>query len=358
MTGLDARVVVRRPAHVLDVRIAARPGEVVAVVGPNGSGKTTLLRALAGLVTPAEGHVVLDGVPWHGDGARVPVQDRHVGVVFQDRLLFPHLSARDNVGYGLRARGADRRTSRREADAWLQRLGVGELGARRPSQLSGGQAQRVAIARALAPRPRLLLLDEPLAALDVGVAMTLRLELARHLTAYDGVTLLVTHDAVDALTVADRVVVLDEGRVVQDGSPEEVARRPRSPHVARLVGLNVLHGHSSGSRVELPGGELLLTSTAYDGPVHATFPPAAVTVGVDHPTGSARNQWQGEVVSVAPHGLAVRVHLDVAGGLIADVTVASAARLGLVPGRRVWATVKATEVEVHGALEPETAPLP
>ena len=358
MTGLDARVVVRRPTHVLDVRIAARPGEVVAVVGPNGSGKTTLLRALAGLLTAAEGHVRLDGAEWDGEGVRVPVQDRHVGVVFQERLLFPHLTARDNVGYGLRARGADRRTSRREADAWLQRLGVGELGGRRPSQLSGGQAQRVAIARALAPRPRLLLLDEPLAALDVGVAMTLRLELARHLAAYDGVTLLVTHDAVDALTMADRVVVLDEGRVVQDGSAEEVARRPRSPHVARLVGLNVLHGHSRDTRVELPSGELLHTSTAYDGSVHATFPPAAVTVGVDPPTGSARNQWQGHVVSVAPHGLAVRVHLDVAGGLIADVTAASAARLGLVPGQRVWATVKATEVEVHGALETETVPLP
>jgi molybdate transport system ATP-binding protein len=358
VTGLDARVVVRRPAHVLDVRITARPGEVVAVVGPNGSGKTTLLRVLAGLLTAAEGHVRLDGTDWDGEGVRIPVQDRHVGVVFQERLLFPHLTARDNVGYGLRARGLDRRTSRREADAWLHRLGVGELAARRPSQLSGGQAQRVAIARALAPHPRLLLLDEPLAALDVGVAMTLRLELARHLAAYDGVTLLVTHDAVDALTMADRVVVLDEGRVVQDGSPEEVARRPRSPHVARLVGLNVLHGHSRDTRVELPGGELLLTSTAYDGPVHATFPPAAVTVGVDPPTGSARNQWQGHVVSVAPHGLAVRVHLDVAGGLIADVTAASAARLGLVPGQPVWATVKATEVEVHGARVAAAAPLP
>ncbi|HET6563666.1 MAG TPA: ABC transporter ATP-binding protein [Marmoricola sp.] len=358
MKGLDARVLVRRPAHVLDVHLTARPGEVVAVVGPNGSGKTTLLRALAGLVRLTDGRVTLDGTGWEGGGTRLPVQDRHVGVVFQELLLFPHLTARDNVGYGLRARGADRRTSRTAADAWLHRLGVGDLGNRRPGQLSGGQAQRVAIARALAPRPRLLLLDEPLAALDVGVAMTLRLELARHLSAYDGVTLLVTHDAVDALTMADRVVVLDDGRVIQDGTPEEVARRPRTPHVARLVGLNVLHGRSRDTRIELPGGELLLTSTPYDGAVHATFPPAAVTVGVDAPTGSARNQWQGQVVSVAPHGLAVRVHLDITGGLIADVTAESAARLGLVPGRSVWATVKATEVEVHGAGASEAAPLP
>ncbi len=356
--GLSAEVLVRRPAHVLDVRLTASPGEVVAVVGPNGSGKTTLLRALAGLLPLTDGQVRLDGTTWEGAGRRLPVQDRHVGVVFQELLLFPHLTARDNVGYGLRARGSDRRTARTTADAWLQRLGVGELGGRRPGQLSGGQAQRVAIARALAPHPRLLLLDEPLAALDVGVAMTLRLELARHLTAFDGVTLLVTHDAVDALTMADRVVVLDRGLVIQDGTPEEVARRPRTPHVARLVGLNVLHGRSRDTRIELPGGELLLTSTAYDGPVHATFPPAAVTVGVDAPTGSARNQWHGRVVSVAPHGLAVRVHLDVAGGLIADVTAASAARLELAPGRPVWATVKATEVEVHGAVTGGPAPLP
>ena len=347
MSGLAAHVVVRRPAHTLDVELAAAPGEVVAVVGPNGSGKTTLLRALAGMVPLSDGEVRYDGRSWESSGRRLTVPERGVGMVFQDILLFPHLTARDNVAYGPRSRGTHRRAARALADDWLARLGVGELADRRPAQLSGGQAQRVAIARALATQPRLLLLDEPLAALDVGVAMTLRIELARHLAAYDGVTLLVTHDAVDALTMADRVVVVDEGRIVQEGTPTEVARLPRTAHVARLVGLNVLSGRSAGTRIALDGDGELVTATSYDGRVNATFSPAAVIVGVDPLTGSARNQWHGRVVSVAPHGLAVRVSLDVAGGLIADVTAESAGRLGLTPGREVWAAVKATEVSVH-----------
>jgi molybdate transport system ATP-binding protein len=355
VTGLEARVVVRRPAHTVDVALTAAPGEVVAVVGPNGSGKTTLLRALAGMVPLSAGEVRYDGRTWESPDRRLTVPQRGVGMVFQDVLLFPHLTARDNVAYGPRSRGLDRRAAREAADDWLRRLGVGELAGRRPRQLSGGQAQRVAIARALASRPRLLLLDEPLAALDVGVAMTLRIELARHLAAYDGVTLLVTHDAVDALTMADRVVVVDRGRIVQEGTPTEVARLPRTAHVARLVGLNVLTGRSAGNHVTLDADGELVTATAYDGRVNATFPPAAVTVGVDVPTGSARNRWHGRVVSVAPHGLAVRVHLDAAGGLIADVTAESAGRLGLTPGREVWAAVKATEVTVH-AESPEGLP--
>jgi molybdate transport system ATP-binding protein len=267
-------------------------------------------------------------------------------MVLQDVLLFPHLSALENVAFAPRSRGADKRSARATARTWLERVGAAELSRRRPHELSGGQAQRVAIARALAGGPRLLLLDEPLAALDVGVAMTLRVELARHLADYDGVSLLVTHDAVDALTLADRLLVVDDGRVVQEGTPADVARLPRTPHVARLVGLNVLTGQSSGSDVRLPDGSTLVTSEAYDGPVHVTFPPAAVAVGVEPSTGSARNQWRGRVVSVAPQGLVVRVHVDAAGGVLADVTARSAGLLGLVPGREVWVTVKATELSV------------
>jgi molybdate transport system ATP-binding protein len=362
--GLHARVRVERPTHLLELALTAAPGEVVAIVGPNGSGKTTLLRALAGLQQLDAGLVRCNGRAWDDTeaGVRADAADRHVGFVPQDVRLFPHLSVLENVAFGPRCRGVGRGPAREAAGGWLDRLGIGDLAGRRPHQLSGGQAQRAAVARALAADPDLLLLDEPLAALDPAVAMTLRLELARHLTAYDGVTLLVTHDAVDALTLARRIVVLDEGRIVQDGPSDEVARQPATEHVARLVGLNVLRGRSHGSLVDLPDGTSLATATEHDGPVVVTFPPSAVTVALEPSHGSARNQWRGRVVSAAVHGLAVRVHIDAAGGLLADVTAESAGRLGLLPGRDVWAAVKATETtarpEQSTTVPRAGAPLP
>jgi molybdate transport system ATP-binding protein len=347
---LDAHVVVRRPEHTLDVRLVAARGDVVAVIGPNGAGKSTLVRALAGIEPIDDGHVVCDGETWEKRGAaRVPTRARRVGMVFQNGLLFPHLSAVDNVAYGPRSRGSGRRDARAAARDWLARLGVADLADRHPGALSGGQAQRVAIARALATEPRLLLLDEPLSALDVGVAMALRVDLARHLAHFGGVALLVTHDALDAMTVANRVLVVEDGRVAQEGTPREVARRPATDHVARLVGLNVLRGRGSGTTVRLADGAVLVSTTAAHGDVRACFAPSAVTLSVGEPSGSARNRWAGGVTSVAPHGSAVRVHVDTVGGLIADVTPESAAQLGLVPGAQVWATVKATEVTVYGA---------
>jgi len=346
---LDAHVVVRRPAHTLDVQVRAERGDVLAVIGPNGAGKSTLVRALAGVVPLDEGRVVCDGETWDAEpgGVRREARLRRVGMVFQQGLLFPHLTATENVAYGLRSRGTRRRDAERVARAWLTQLGVAELAERRPAQLSGGQAQRVAVARALAARPRLLLLDEPLSALDVGVAMALRIELARHLADFDGVSVLVTHDALDAMTVANRVLVLDDGRVAQVGTPAEVARRPATDHVARLVGLNVLRGTSDGTSIRLRDGGVLVSSTPARGDVSACFPPSAVTLTVGEPSGSARNRWPGAVTTVAPHGSEVRVHVDAAGGLIADVTPASAAQLRLAPGTAVWATVKATEISVY-----------
>ncbi len=351
---LDAHVVVRRPGHTLDVHLTAERGDVVAVIGPNGAGKSTLVRALAGIEPLDEGQVVCDGRRWEGDGAaRTDIRDRGIGMVFQQELLFPHLSAVDNVAFGPRSRGAGRRAAEQTARAWLTRLGVDDLAERRPAQLSGGQAQRVAIARALATGPGLLLLDEPLSALDVGVAMALRIELSRHLAEYDGVAVLVTHDALDAMTVANRVLVIDDGRVAQDGTPAEVAQRPATDHVARLVGLNVLRGVSSGTSIRLRDGSTLVSATPACGDVSACFTPSAVTLTVGEPQGSARNRWRGTITSVAPHGSAVRVHLDAAVGLIADVTPASSAELGLVPGAEVWATVKATEISVYSSDSPE-----
>ena len=349
MSHLDAHVVVRRPSHTLDVRLTAERGDVIAVIGPNGAGKSTLVRALAGIEPLTEGHIACAGATWEEAGRRrLEVRRRRVGVVFQNELLFPHLSALGNAAFGPRSRGVHRHEAETVAREWLARFGIEDLADRRPGQLSGGQAQRVSIARALAAHPQVLLLDEPLSALDVGVAMALRLELARHLAEYDGVTVLVTHDALDAMTLANRVLVLDEGRVAQTGTPQEVARRPLTEHVARLVGLNVLRGASHGTAVRLVDGTDLVTAVPTDGEVNACFSPAAVTLTLEEPTGSARNRWAGTVVSASPHGSAVRVHVDAATGLIADVTPESAAALGLTPGRRVWATVKATEVQVYG----------
>lgn len=322
----DGRLdVALRVADRVAAAFTAGPGEVLAVIGPNGAGKSSLVRALAGLV-PAEGHARLGGT----DLLQVPARDRSVGLVFQGQFLFPHLTALANVAFGPRARGTHRKEAAEDARAWLERFGIGELADRRPRQLSGGQAQRVAIARALATRPRLLLLDEPFTGLDVKVAMALRIELGRHLASYDGVTLLVTHDAIDALTIADRVLVLDEGRVAQLGSPAEVSQRPRTEHVARLVGLNVVR-----DAVQL-----------------MAFTPDAVVVTLQEPVGSPRLRWHGRVADVSPHGDAVRVLVHAEPDLIADVTPAAATELSLVPGREVWLSVKATAVRTYAPEAP------
>ena len=211
-----------------------RPGRSWSSIGPNGAGKSTLLRALAGL----EPGRVRVGERRLDRPRRSP--ERRVGYVFQDQSLFPHLSALDNVAFGPRSAGSQPREADGTRARWLERFGIGELADRRPRELSGGQAQRVAIARALATDPDVLLLDEPFAGLDVVGAMALRIELGRHLRDFAGIALLVTHDALDALTLADRVLVLDEGRIAQVGPPAEVAARPRTAHVARLVGLNLV----------------------------------------------------------------------------------------------------------------------
>jgi molybdate transport system ATP-binding protein len=319
MTGLELNLSV--PGRVR-ATATAEPGQVVAVIGPNGAGKSSLLRAVAGLV-PADGELRVDGVSWMSRSVR----ERAVGMAFQDQLLFPHLTARENVAFGPRTAGTPRAEARRLAQEWLDRFGVGDLAARKPRQLSGGQAQRVSIARALATSPRVLLLDEPFAGLDVGVAASLRAELAGHLSTYDGVTLLVTHDAIDALTLADVVWVLDAGELAQVGTPHAVAARPLTRHVARLVGLNVL---ADGSRL-------------------VSFSPSAVTVSPAEPLGSARHRWSGTVTSLAPHGDAVRLLVSGEHDLLADVTPAAVAELELRPGSPVWLSVKETAVRSYPA---------
>lgn len=346
---LHAHCVVRRPTHTTTVGIDGEPGEVVALIGPNGAGKTTALRAIAGLVPLTSGVITVDDVVLADDHTHVPTHRRNVGYVFQDHLLFPHLTAVDNVAFGLRSRGVARGIARQTAKDWLGRLAIAEVAGQRPGQLSGGQAQRVAIARALAGNPSLLLLDEPTASLDVAAAMRLRTSLRQHLRDFAGVSVLVTHTALDTMVLADRVLVMQEGRIVQQGTPTDVAAYPKTQHVAALVGLNLIRGDARNGVLSLPGGEHLVTAEQISGSCCAAFPPSAVSLFTTTPSGSPRNVWRSTVTSLTPHGDAVRVHLDAPTPLLADVTPAALASLDLQVGSIVWAAVKATEVAVYPA---------
>jgi molybdate transport system ATP-binding protein len=349
--SLEAHLELQLGALDLDAEIAVADGEVVAIVGPNGSGKTSVMRALAGLVPLSGGRIVLDGEVLEdpAQGLRVPPERRPVGFVFQDYLLFPHLSALENVAFGLRCRGMPRSQARDRARAWLNRMGLAAHMAARPRALSGGQAQRVALARALATDPRLLLLDEPTAALDAGAKVELRREIRRHLATFAGTRLLVTHDPLEAATLADRLVVLEAGRVVQSGTPAEVSERPRSQYVAELVGINLLRGRADGYRVVLASGGSLIVATQARGEVFAVVHPRAVALHAREPEGSPRNVWREKVRSLDLEGSRVRVGIDGEVPLVAEVTPAAVADLGLAEGEPVWASVKATEVSVYPA---------
>ncbi|MFJ9743210.1 ABC transporter ATP-binding protein [Streptomyces sp. NPDC101166] len=344
--GLDSRLVVDRGSFRLDVTLRAAPGDVVALLGPNGAGKTTALRALAGLVPLAEGHLRLDGEALE----RTAPESRPVGVVFQDYLLFPHLSALDNVAFGPRCQGATKAQARAQAAGWLERMGLTEHAGAKPRRLSGGQAQRVALARALATHPRLLLLDEPLAALDARTRLEVRAGLRRHLAAFEAVAVLVTHDPLDAMVLADRLVVVEHGRVVQEGAPSDIARHPRTEYIAQLVGLNLYRGRADGHTVHLDAGPALTTAEELSGPVFVAFPPSAVTLHRDRPAGSsARNMWRCEVAGLETHGDQIRADLGGELPLAADLTTVAAAELDLHPGATVWATLKAAQTHAYPA---------
>ncbi|WP_029434184.1 ABC transporter ATP-binding protein [Blastococcus sp. URHD0036] len=347
--SLDAAVRVQRGVLHVELDVHVEDGEVLAVLGPNGAGKSSLLRVLAGLLPPDGGRVEVDGEPWDdvAAGVHLPAHRRRLGMVFQDHLLFPHLTVTDNVAFGLRTRGAGRRESRAAAREWLARVELAEFGSRRPGELSGGQAQRVALARALAGEPALLLLDEPLSALDARTRLTVRAELRRHLGDFPGSTVLVTHDPVDAMALADRVLVVEEGRVVQAGPPGEVARRPRTDYVARLVGLSLLAGAGEGATVRLDGGGRVAVAEPASGSVFVAVRPESVALWPDPPHGSPRNVWPVRLVGATPHGATVRCELDGEVPLLADVTAAAFAELGLAPGAELWASVKASEVAVY-----------
>ncbi|MFE5087625.1 ABC transporter ATP-binding protein [Streptomyces mirabilis] len=345
--GLDAHLVVHRDTFRLDIALTAAPGDVVALLGPNGAGKSTALRALAGLTPLSDGGLIrLDGT----DLGRTPPEARPVGVVFQDYLLFPHLSALDNVAFGPRCQGVSKAAARERAAQWLERMGLAEHAAAKPRRLSGGQAQRVALARALATHPRLLLLDEPLAALDARTRLDVRSQLRRHLSDFEAVAVLVTHDPLDAMVLADRLVVVEHGRVVQEGTPSDIARHPRTDYIAQLVGLNLYRGAAEGHTVRLDTGPAITTTEYLSGPVFVAFPPSAVTLYRDRPTGSsARNLWRCEVAGLETHGDQIRAALTGELALAADLTTVAAAELDLHTGAPVWATVKAAQTHAYPA---------
>lgn len=350
--SLRARIGLERPAFTLDLDLDVAAGETIGLLGPNGSGKSTTLRCLAGLERPQGATIEITGIPVTDTarGIDVPPERRSVGYVFQDYLLFPHMSVLDNVAFGLRSRGVGKAEAAAAARDWLERLDIADLAQRRPGQLSGGQAQRVALARALVTEPDLLLLDEPLAALDAGTRASVRSLLRRHLADFRGAVVLVTHDPMDAMVLADRVVVLEQGRVVQTGPPGEIARRPASDYVAQLVGVNMLRGVASDGTVELAGGGAIhIADHVITGPVIVALRPEAISVHLRHPEGSARNVWQAAVKALESRGDLVRVELDGPPAVTAVITPGAVADLGLHEGSRVWLSAKATELDVYPA---------
>jgi molybdate transport system ATP-binding protein len=348
--------------------VEARPGRVLGVLGPNGAGKSTLLALVAGLAAPSSGTVHVGGRLVAGPRAWAPPHDRRVTLLAQDPLLFPHLTALDNVAFGPRAAGAARREADRLALTLLDRVGCADLAGRRPAALSGGQSQRVALARALAPDPEVVLLDEPLSALDVGSAAEMRHLLRDVLRGSGRTAVLVTHDLLDVLAVADDVVVLDGGTVAEAGPVGEVLTRPRSRFAAALAGVNLVLGHlaadedaviapatgTAADRASVPPlvvHGLVDPGCAPGEAVAATFGPRAVSVHRTPPGGSPRNALPVRVGALERQGDLVRVRGTTATGhvLAADITPASVTALDLAPGAEVLFSVKTAEVTIFEA---------
>jgi len=362
---LQAEVTLARPGFFLDVAVEVAPGETLAVLGPNGAGKSTLLDILAGLLAPDRGTVTVGGRELTRAGAvLVPPERRRVGLLGQDPMLFPHLSATENIAFGPRSQGRTRGAARAEAREWVARMGLAGLADRRPGQLSGGQRQRVALARALAARPDLLLLDEPLGALDARTAPEIRQLLRTHLRASGVLSVLVTHDPLDAAVLADRVLILEDGAVVDRGPTAQVLAAPRSGFGAALAGLNLVPGTVDA---QVPAGGLgtirpgppqpgpaggMLTGVAGEvlpagAAAAAVFPPTAVSLFAVPVTGSPRNHWAATVTGLHTQGAAIRVQTSGPVEIAADVTAAAVAELGLTVGGQVFVAVKATEVTLH-----------
>lgn len=320
---------------------------------------------IAGLLHPDSGRAEVDGKVLFdsAEGHRTWTAPHHRGTALlaQEALLFPHLSALENVAFGPRSAGASKATARETARHWLAAVDAEELASRRPAELSGGQAQRVAVARALAANPELLLLDEPMAALDIHAAPLLRRLLKRVLA--DRRAIIITHDFLDALMLADRVIILEDGRITEEGATREILRRPRSRFAAGLAGLNLVTGTVTGNGIRTSSGQDF-AGHHDDGsepgthtpdplmpgqPGAAVFPPSAVSVFLTEAHGSPRNSFPVTITDLEPHGDQIRVRVGEAGGLAADITPAASADLGLAPGMTVYFVIKAGAVSIYPA---------
>jgi molybdate transport system ATP-binding protein len=355
---MSLRAVIRCRAgdFAVDAALDAEPGRPLALVGPNGAGKTTLVRALAGLLDVEQGSVSLDGAVLDDQATHVPARKRPIGLVFQERALFNRMTATENIAFGLRAHGVRAAPARARALELLERVGIGNRASAKPAELSGGEAQRVAIARALAHEPKLLLLDEPLSSLDVRARAEIRPLLQRVLASFGGVAIVVTHDPVDAMTLAEDVVVLENGRVTQSGSVDDIRGAPRTNYAAELMGVNLFTGRleaiGDGAAILRTAGGTVVVPCPSDvaGPLEEVIGllrPADVVLYREQPSpGSARNVIAGTVRSIASDGERARVRLDTSPPLVAEVTPGSVKRLGLKEGTKVWASFKAVEVRL------------
>jgi len=342
VTGLDARIVFGHGTGFrLDVAMTVPTGRTVALLGPNGAGKSTIVAVLAGLLPLEEGRVTLDGRVLDDPAAGVfaPPESRHMGVVFQDYILFPHMTVVQNVAFGAEREGV--------VDDWVAKLGLSEVAHLKPHQLSGGQAQRVALARALATRPEVLLLDEPLAALDVTTRTRLRRTLAEHLNAFDGPRLLITHDPSEAFLLADEILVIEHGSITQRGTAESIRLRPRTPYVADLAGSNLFTGLAERGTVTIGSHVVHIADHTIAGPVLATIHPRAISLHLRRPEGSPRNSWETTIDLVESLGDRARLNVGTPLPLTVEVTSDSVRSLELTTGSVVWVSIKATEIGVE-----------